>query len=143
MTTSSSTALPLPAVVVVYGALYEVGSDLCQMLVDREVTTIGVNINDANAELKDRGGYIHVSGDVSEEKTWQALVKILQSKSHASYSLVTSASILAVAALLDTSNEEVGRSLRTNVTGTALSMISNAAADDRCRPHPYRGGGKH
>ncbi|MFK3724289.1 SDR family NAD(P)-dependent oxidoreductase [Pseudomonas monteilii] len=122
MTTTPSIAFQLPAVVVVSGASSGLGSDLCRMLVGSNVTTIGVDISDAIAELEDRDAYTHVSGDVSEEKTWQHVVEILQSQDHASFGLVTSAAILHVGTLLNTSKEELERSLRINVTGTALAM---------------------
>jgi NAD(P)-dependent dehydrogenase (short-subunit alcohol dehydrogenase family) len=112
----------LPAVVVVTGASSGLGEDICQMLLNSGVSTLGIDISGPLPGLAAHSGYTHVTGDVSEEETWAQVLNDLSKNDHTSYGLVTSAAILHVGSLLETSKADIERSLRINVTGTALAM---------------------
>jgi NAD(P)-dependent dehydrogenase (short-subunit alcohol dehydrogenase family) len=112
----------LPHAVAVSGAASGLGLEICQLLVDNGVYTVGVDLTDAAAQLKEAHGYHHVSGDVTEETTWQAVVDRLKDSGYHSYGLVTSAAILDVGLVTENTKAQILRTFDVNVVGTALAM---------------------
>ena len=117
-----SLSFQLPEAVVVSGAASGLGNDLCQLLVANGVATFGVDVADATVELSDVQGYRHIRGDVSEEQTWNQVVTTLKQGRYTSYGLVTSAAILEVGTILECNKNDMERTFRINVVGTALAM---------------------
>lgn len=81
-----------------------------------------MDISPASVELSNRTGYIHVAGDVSEESTWKYVIGLFNEGPYGSYGLVTSAAVLPVGTLLETTKRDFERAFKINVTGTALAM---------------------
>jgi NAD(P)-dependent dehydrogenase (short-subunit alcohol dehydrogenase family) len=112
----------LPQAVAVSGAASGLGLEFCRLLVANGVYTIGVDLSDGAAPLKGAEGYHHVAGDVTEEATWQAVVDRLKGSGHKSFGLVTSAAILDVGLVTETTKEQIRRTFDVNVAGTSLAM---------------------
>lgn len=122
MSKQAALSFKLPDAVVVSGASSGLGNDLCRLLVESGVTTIGVDVAKATDDLVNLQGYSHIAGDVSEEGTWEQVVERLRAGGHSSYGLVTSAAILDVGTILEFSKESIERTFRVNLVGTALAM---------------------
>lgn len=60
----------LPDTVVVTGASSGLGHELCSLLVEAGVATVGVDLSAAQDDLAALAGYHHVPGDVAGEATW-------------------------------------------------------------------------
>jgi NAD(P)-dependent dehydrogenase (short-subunit alcohol dehydrogenase family) len=112
----------LPHAVAVSGAASGLGSEICQLLVENGVYTVGVDLTDAASQLKDANGYHHVTGDVTDELTWLAVVDRLKDSGSQSYGLITSAAILDVGLVTENIRSEILRTFDVNVVGTALAM---------------------
>lgn len=112
----------LPHAVAVSGAASGLGLEICQLLIDNGVYTVGVDITDAATQLKDAKGYHHVTGDVTDESTWRAVVDRLKESDSQSYGLITSAAILDVSLVTENIKSKILRTFDVNVVGTALAM---------------------
>jgi NAD(P)-dependent dehydrogenase (short-subunit alcohol dehydrogenase family) len=114
--------LALPEAVVVSGASSGLGNGLCRLLVASGVATIGVDVAKAPAELNGVAGYRHIAGDVADEATWQTVTAEVDGRNPKSIGLVTSAAVLDVGDILETSKKQIERTLSVNVIGTALAI---------------------
>jgi NAD(P)-dependent dehydrogenase (short-subunit alcohol dehydrogenase family) len=85
----------LPDTVVVTGASSGLGHELCSLLVEAGVATVGVDLAAAQDNLAALAGYRHVAGDVAGEATWEKVVARLRSSGAKRIGLVTSAAILS------------------------------------------------
>jgi len=116
-------ALTLPSTVVVTGASSGLGHELCKLLLDAGVETVGVDRSPALDDLRGNNRYAHVTGSVSEEATWDTVNALLDKSGTQSVGLVTAAAVLdAVGSILETSKETLARTLDINVVGTALAI---------------------
>lgn len=112
----------LPHAVAVSGAASGLGLEICQLLIENGVYTVGVDITDAATDLNDVEGYHHVTGDVTDESTWKAVVDRLKDSGSQSYGLITSAAILDVSLVTENIKSKILRTFDVNVVGTALAM---------------------
>ncbi len=62
--------LSLPSTVVVTGASSGLGGELCKLLLDAGVETLGVDRVPASEDLRQDNRYMHVTGGVSDDQTW-------------------------------------------------------------------------
>jgi NAD(P)-dependent dehydrogenase (short-subunit alcohol dehydrogenase family) len=115
-------SIPLPEMVVVTGAASGLGEQLCLLLVECGVKTFGIDVAAASSELSGRAGYVHIVGDVSDEPFWDKTAAQIRATSPVSLGLVTSAAILDVGAILETTKAGMMRALNVNVIGTALAI---------------------
>ncbi|TAU37995.1 SDR family NAD(P)-dependent oxidoreductase [Rhizobium leguminosarum] len=69
----------LPDTAVVTGASSGLGHELCSLLVEAGVATVGVDLAAAQDNLAALAGYHHVAGDVAGEATWEKVVARLRS----------------------------------------------------------------
>mgnify|MGYP001216090401 CR=1 FL=1 len=116
-------ALTLPSTVVVTGAASGLGHELCRLLLESGVDTVGVDRAAAPEDLRIDNRYAHVTGSVSEEATWNEVNALLDKSGTTSVGLVTAAAILeAVGSILETSKETLVRTLDVNVVGTAMAI---------------------
>jgi NAD(P)-dependent dehydrogenase (short-subunit alcohol dehydrogenase family) len=122
MPTGSSVTFSLPDAVIVSGASSGFGNELCRLLLSCGVETVGVDLAPAQGDLAREGRYRHVSGDVADEATWEAVVAPLRSEIHHSVGLATSAAILDVGTVLEATPKMMARAFSVNVTGTALAI---------------------
>ncbi len=111
----------LPESVLVTGASSGLGTAICRLLIDCGVTTIGVDIGEAPATLKDER-YSHVKGDVTSEDVWAEISSQIKERAPISLGLVTSAAILEVGTILDFDKRAMDRTMSVNFTGTALAF---------------------
>lgn len=112
----------LPHAVAVSGAASGLGLEICQLLIENGVHTVGVDITDAPTQLEEVKGYHHVTGDVTDESTWKAVVDRLKDSGSQSYGLITSAAILDVSLVTENIKSKILRTFDVNVVGTALAM---------------------
>ncbi|MBE0701954.1 MAG: SDR family oxidoreductase [Afipia sp.] len=112
----------LPQTVVVTGASSGLGQELCRLLIENGVSTIGVDVSDAQASLAEAPGYSHVAGDVGAQATWDIVIDRLQEMDPASLGLVTSAAVLDVCDVTEATPEILSRAMHVNIVGTALAM---------------------
>jgi NAD(P)-dependent dehydrogenase (short-subunit alcohol dehydrogenase family) len=112
----------LPDAVAVSGASSGLGKSICRLLAERQVHTVGVDLNPAAAETKDLAAYLHVTGDVAEEGTWQEALAAARRHDPRKIGLVTAAAILHVGTILEESRSSIERILNVNVVGTALAL---------------------
>ena len=91
--------MTLPALVVVSGTASGLGTRIAKQLVDCGVTTIGVDIAPQPDSLNNRL-YVHMQGDVSQDKVWAAVGDEIRKTNPASIGLVTSAAMLEVGTIL-------------------------------------------
>lgn len=125
--------LTLPSTVVVTGASSGLGGELCKLLLDAGVDTLGVDRAPASENLRKDNRYMHVTGGVSDDSTWTHVNALLDKSGAKSLGLVTAAAILdTVGTILETSKDVLVRTLDVNVVGTAMAikallprMISN------------------
>lgn len=123
MSRNPTFALNLPRTVVVTGAASGLGHELCRLLVEAGVETVGVDRAPAQDDLRGSNHYAHVSGSVSDEATWREVDALLDKSMPESLGLVTAAAVLdEVGSILETSKETLTRTLDINVVGTALAM---------------------
>lgn len=122
MASRPTLALTLPQTVVVTGAASGLGYELCRLLLDAGVATIGVDRAAAVADLAGEADYTHVAGSVSDEETWRAVEAELEKSGTTSLGLVTAAAILDVGTIIETSKEMLVRTLDVNVVGTAMAI---------------------
>ena len=95
---------------------------LCRLLAGCGVFTIGVDLSPAPMGMSRHAGYVHVIGDVAEEATWEATIAKVQARSPRTLGLVTSAAILDVGTILESSKRAIEKTLQVNVIGTALAI---------------------
>jgi NAD(P)-dependent dehydrogenase (short-subunit alcohol dehydrogenase family) len=110
---------------VVTGAASGLGLELSRLLIAAGVAAIGVDRADPPGDLIAHRSYVHVSGDVADEATWRAVVARIKEADAGSIDklgLATSAAVLEVGSILETSRESLMRLLEINVVGTALAM---------------------
>ena len=119
---TASLALALPDIVVVTGAASGLGHDFCRLLLDCGVRVIGVDLSEAQPDLAEREGYVHVAGDVAGPETWSQVGAAIDAGPHGSLGLVTSAAILDVGSVLDATPAIVERAMKVNVLGTVLAF---------------------
>lgn len=112
----------LPHAVAVSGAASGLGLEICQLLIENGVYTVGVDITDAPTQLEEVKGYHHVTGDVTDESTWKAVADRLKDSGSQSYGLITSAAILDVSLVTENIKSKILRTFDVNVVGTALAM---------------------
>ncbi|MGO7205830.1 SDR family NAD(P)-dependent oxidoreductase, partial [Rhizobium ruizarguesonis] len=79
----------LPDTVVVTGASSGLGHELCSLLVEAGVATVGVDLAAAQDNLAALAGCCHVAGDVAGEATWEKVVARLRSSGAKRIGLVT------------------------------------------------------
>lgn len=115
-------ALTLPSTVVVTGASSGLGHELCKLLLEAGVETVGVDRAPALDDLRGNNRYVHVTGSVSDEATWGEVNRLLDKSGARSVGLVTAAAILEVGTILETSKDVLARTLDVNVVGTALAI---------------------
>lgn len=118
---SASLSLALPETVVVTGAASGLGHEFCRLLLDRGVRVIGVDLAQAQSDLAERDGYIHVAGDVSGAGTWSEVGASIDTAA-GSLGLVTSAAILDVGSVLEATPAIIDRAMKVNVLGTVLAF---------------------
>ena len=87
--------MTLPVLVVVSGTASGLGTRIAKQLVDCGVTTIGVDTALQPDGLNNRL-YVHMQGDVSQDKVWAAVGDEIRKTNPASVGLVTSAAMLEV-----------------------------------------------
>jgi NAD(P)-dependent dehydrogenase (short-subunit alcohol dehydrogenase family) len=119
---SASVSFQLPETVIVSGASSGLGHELCALLIEAGVNTIGVDLADAQSNLAEQALYRHVAGDVSAEATWAAVTAPLKAAGARSLGLVTSAAIVDVGSVLEATPALVERAFRVNVLGTTLAI---------------------
>ncbi|MBY2942418.1 SDR family oxidoreductase [Rhizobium leguminosarum] len=112
----------LPDTVVVTGASSGLGHELCSLLVEAGVATVGVDLAAAQDNLAALAGYHHVAGDVAGETTWEKVVARLRYSGAKRIGLVTSAAILDVGTILEATPAIMSRALNVNIVGTALAI---------------------
>lgn len=111
----------LPALVVVSGTASGLGTRIARQLVDCGVTTIGVDIASQPGSLKNRL-YVHMQGDVSQDKVWTAVGDEIRKVNPASVGLVTSAAMLEVGTILEFDRAALEKAMAVNFVGTALAI---------------------
>jgi NAD(P)-dependent dehydrogenase (short-subunit alcohol dehydrogenase family) len=119
---SASVSFQLPETVIVSGASSGLGHELCALLIESGVKTIGVDLAEAQPNLARETLYRHVAGDVSAEATWTEVMAPLRAADARSLGLVTSAAVLDVGSVLDATPALVGRAFKVNVLGTTLAI---------------------
>lgn len=112
----------LPKAVVVTGAASGLGQEICGLLLDNHVDTIGVDLSPGATDLVCREGYTHVAGSVAEQATWDRVNEALDATGASALGLVTSAAILDTGTVLDATADLIARTMSVNVTGTALGI---------------------
>ena len=121
---SPSIRFSLPESVVVTGASSGLGQELCRLLIESGVNTVGVDVAAATADLEASERYTHVRGDAGSTATWDEAIERLRQSGCASIGLVTSAAILDVGDVTEVSTESLARTLHVNIVGTVLAMKS-------------------
>jgi NAD(P)-dependent dehydrogenase (short-subunit alcohol dehydrogenase family) len=121
---SSLFSLSIPDVVVVSGSASGLGLELCQLLVEGEAATVGVDRDEASSQLKGSKHYTHIQGDVSKPEVWLEAAKAVRSRKPVSVGLATCAAILEVGDVLYTNEEHWTKTFRINVLGTVLGIKS-------------------
>lgn len=117
-----SVTFSLPDVVLVSGAASGLGLELCTLLLEAGVATVGVDLQGAPPDLAQHASYRHIEGDVAAEGTWAAATQGLARDGARSVGLATSAAILDVGSVLDLTPALMERAFKANVLGTALAM---------------------
>ncbi len=112
----------LPHTVIVSGASSGLGHELCALLLEAGVATVGVDLAEAQPNLAAHAGYRHVAGDVADEATWGQATEPLPRDGSRSVGLVTSAAVLDVGSVLEMTPALMERAFRANVLGTALAF---------------------
>lgn len=118
----AAVSFALPHTVIVSGASSGLGHELCALLLDAGVETIGVDLAAAQPTLATRARYRHVAGDVADEGTWARAVEPLPRDGSRRMGLVTSAAVLDVGSVLEMTPALMERAFRANVLGTALAF---------------------
>jgi NAD(P)-dependent dehydrogenase (short-subunit alcohol dehydrogenase family) len=113
--------MTLPALVVVSGTASGLGTRIAKQLVDCGVTTIGVDIAPQPDVLNNRL-YVHMQGDVSQDKVWAAVGDEIRKTNPASVGLVTSAAMLEVGTILEFDRAALEKTMAVNFVGTALAI---------------------
>ena len=113
--------MTLPALVVVSGTASGLGTHIAKQLVDCGVTTIGVDIAPQPDGLNNRL-YVHIQGDVSQDKVWAAVGDEIRKTNPASIGLVTSAAMLEVGTILEFDRAALEKTMAVNFVGTALAI---------------------
>ena len=113
--------MTLPALVVVSGTASGLGTCIAKQLVDCGVTTIGVDIAPQPDGLNNRL-YVHMQGDVSQDKVWAAVGDEIRKTNPASIGLVTSAAMLEVGTILEFDRAALEKTMAVNFVGTALAI---------------------
>ena len=108
----------------VTGASSGLGQELCRLLIESGVNTVGVDVAAATADLEASERYTHVRGDAGSTATWDEAIERLRQSGCASIGLVTSAAILDVGDVTEVSTESLARTLHVNIVGTVLAMKS-------------------
>jgi NAD(P)-dependent dehydrogenase (short-subunit alcohol dehydrogenase family) len=122
MDQSPELSFPLPDVVAVSGASSGLGKSICQLLAERHVRTVGVDLSPAAEETKSLASYVHVAGDVGEERTWREALAVCKKGNPRKAGLVTAAAILHVATIVEETRSNIEKTLRVNIVGTALAL---------------------
>lgn len=122
MTGRPTLSFDLPEAVVVTGAASGLGQEICALLLDNRVGTIGVDLSPAAVDLAGRDGYAHVAGSVAEQATWDRVKEAVAATGATALGLVTSAAILDTGTVLDATPDLIARTMSVNVTGTALGI---------------------
>lgn len=120
--TSPFVQFSLPEAVVVTGASSGLGHELCRLLLQNGVETVGVDVAATQEDLASNAAYTHVSGDVGAQATWDKVVTHLRDENKASLGLVTSAAILDVCDVTEATTEVLTRAMHVNIVGTVLAM---------------------
>ena len=113
--------MTLPTLVVVSGTASGLGTHIAKQLVDCGVTTIGVDIAAQPDGLNNRR-YVHMQGDVSQDKVWAAVGDEIRKANPASVGLVTSAAMLEVGTILEFDSAALEKTMAVNFVGTALAI---------------------
>jgi NAD(P)-dependent dehydrogenase (short-subunit alcohol dehydrogenase family) len=114
-------SITLPTLVVVSGTASGLGTHIANQLVDCGVTTIGVDIAPQPNGINN-GRYVHVQGDVSQDKVWTAVGDEIRKANPASVGLVTSAAMLEVGTILEFDRAALEKTMAVNFVGTALAI---------------------
>ncbi|AUW46811.1 hypothetical protein CUJ84_pRLN2000268 (plasmid) [Rhizobium leguminosarum] len=112
----------LPDTVVVTGASPGLGHELCSLLVEAGVATVGVDLAAAQDKPRRARGVPSRRGDVAGEATWEKVVARLRYSGAKRIGLVTSAAILDVGTILEATPAIMSRALNVNIVGTALAI---------------------
>ncbi|MCY1325929.1 2,3-dihydro-2,3-dihydroxybenzoate dehydrogenase [compost metagenome] len=122
--TSPVVQFSLPQTVVVTGASSGLGHELCRLLLQNGVATVGVDVAGAQENLSSHAAYTHIAGDVGAHATWDKVVDHLRTENASSLGLVTSAAILDVCDVTEVTADILARAMHVNITGTVLAMKS-------------------
>ena len=121
MSEGPKTSAVLPALVVVSGTASGLGTHIAGQLVDCGVATVGVDIAPQSKAFEHKL-YHHVQGDVTQDKTWAAVVAEIKKAAPRTIGLITSAAILEVGTILDFDKAAIEKTMSVNFVGTALGM---------------------
>ena len=126
--------IALPTLVVASGTASGLGTRIAQQLIESGVITIGVDVAPEPDSLKSRL-YLHVQGDVTQDRLWATVEAEIKKAAPASIGLVTSAAMLEVGTILEFDRAALERTMSVNFVGTALAIRATL-------PHMIeRGGG--
>jgi NAD(P)-dependent dehydrogenase (short-subunit alcohol dehydrogenase family) len=114
--------MTLPALVVVSGTASGLGTRIAKQLVDCGVTTIGVDTALQPDGLNNRL-YVHMQGDVSQDKVWAAVGDEIRKTNPASVGLVTSAAMLEVGTILEFDRAALEKTMAVNIRAALPHMI--------------------
>jgi NAD(P)-dependent dehydrogenase (short-subunit alcohol dehydrogenase family) len=112
--------MTLPALVVVSGTASGLGTRIAKQLVDCGVTTIGVDTALQPDGLNNRL-YVHMQGDVSQDKVWAAVGDEIRKTNPASVGLVTGRHV-EVGTILEFDRAALEKTMAVNFTGTPLAI---------------------
>lgn len=120
--TLPAVSFSLPQTVVVTGASSGLGQELCRLLLQNGVATVGVDVSASQENLSSNTAYTHIAGDVGSQETWDKVIDHLREEDAPSIGLVTSAAILDVCDVTDVTTEILARAMHVNIVGTVLAM---------------------
>jgi NAD(P)-dependent dehydrogenase (short-subunit alcohol dehydrogenase family) len=110
----------LPPLVVVSGTASGLGAHIARQLVGAGVVTIGVDIATAPHDMNNF--YVHVQGDVAEDRLWALVLAEIKKANPVNIGLVTSAAMLEVGTILEFNRQALERTMAVNFVGTALGI---------------------
>ncbi len=116
----ASITFTLPEVVVVTGTASGLGFEVGALLLENDAIVLGVDV--AESELQGRERYIQVTGSIVEAKTWTTVLGKVRETGNTRIGLVTSAAVLDVGTIPESSEAMIEKTMAVNVTGTALAL---------------------